>query len=311
MRFTDHDLKTYPFLSGLCSSAMSRPRRNIGIVYPTEQTSLQAAVELLQAGLAFPILIGPKSRMLEMARASSIDVSEIEVVDTGDDPASAARFACSLVKDERADMLMKGSLHTDEFMHAVLDRENGLRTKRRVSHAFLIEIAGRDAPLLLSDCAINIHPDLETKRSIVENAILAAHAVGMENPRVGVVSATESILPAITSTLDAAALRNMAAQGQIQGASLDGPLALDNAVSEKSAQTKHIVSDVAGRADVLIMPNLEAGNILYKALIYLGHAECAGVVVGAQVPIVLTSRAESLFSRIASAAFGLLMLNLA
>jgi phosphate acetyltransferase len=295
----------YPFLAGLRASDTTRPNRNVGIVYPMEETSLEAAVGIASAQLARPILLGPRQRILDLARTLSIDISDMEILDTGIVPSEAARVACRLVKEKRIDLLMKGSLHTDELMHAAFDRENGVRTKKRVSHTFVMEIAGRDAPLLLSDCAINIQPDLAMKQSIVENAMLVAHAIGIDNPRVGILSATESILPAMGSTLDAAALRTMAARGQILGGLLDGPLALDNAVSMRSAATKNIVSDVAGQADVLIMPNLEAGNILYKSLIYFGGAECAGIVTGTQVPIVLTSRADSVLSRISSVGLGM------
>jgi phosphate acetyltransferase len=302
-------LDAYPLLERLRGSVSAHPRRNVAIVYPTDLTSIQAAVEISRVHLAFPVLVGPRKRIHRIAQAASIDIAAMQIEDTDDDPSVAARCACALAREQRVDMLMKGGLHTDELMHVALERESGVRTSKRVSHTFVMEIPGRNALLLLSDCAVNIQPDLTTKRSIVENAVLVARSIGIENPRVGILSATESILPGIQSTLDAAALRTMAARGQICGVTLDGPLALDNAVSMRSAQTKQIVSDVAGHADVLIMPNLEAGNILYKSLVYFGGAECAGIVVGTQVPIVLTSRAESLLSRVASTALGLSILS--
>ncbi|WP_224038610.1 bifunctional enoyl-CoA hydratase/phosphate acetyltransferase [Paraburkholderia unamae] len=304
-------LSAYPLLSRVCGSVPANARRSVGIVYPTDQASIQVAVEIARAQLALPVLVGPRQRIEAQAQSSSIDLSGIPIEETDDDCRAAARRACALAREECVDMLMKGGLHTDELMHAVLDRESGLRTKKRVSHTFAVEIPGRDALLLLSDCAVNIQPDLATKRSIIENAMLVANAVGVGNPRVAILSATESILPGIQSTMDAAALRTMAARGQIRGGRLDGPLALDNSVSVRSAQTKQLESDVAGHADVLIMPNLEAGNILYKSLVYFGGAECAGIVMGAQVPVVLTSRAESLASRVASTALGLHTLHAA
>jgi phosphate acetyltransferase len=226
---TDVCLEDYPLLKRLCAPVSAHTRRNVGIVYPTDLTSIQAAVEISRAQLAFPILVGPRKRIHEVAQTASIDISGIQIEDTDEDSSSAARYACQLARERRVDMLMKGGLHTDELMHAALDRDSGVRTKKRVSHTFVMEIPRRNSLLLLSDCAVNIHPDLTAKRSIVDNAILVAHSVDIDNPRVGILSATESILPGIQSTLDAAALRTMAARGQICGGTLDGPLALDGA----------------------------------------------------------------------------------
>ncbi|WP_250504731.1 bifunctional enoyl-CoA hydratase/phosphate acetyltransferase [Caballeronia sp. AZ7_KS35] len=300
----------YPLLQHLCAPVPMHARRKVGIVYPTDLASLQAAVAIARAQLGVPVLIGPREPIEALARTSSLELAAIEIEDTADDPRIAATHACTLAKEKRVDILMKGGLHTDELMHAVLERDGGLRTRQRVSHTFAIELPGSDALLLLSDCAVNIQPDLATKRSIIENAMTVARAAGVAEPRIGILSATESVLPGMQSTLDAAALRTMAARGQIRGARLDGPLALDNAVSPRSAQAKKIISDVAGHADVLIMPNLEAGNILYKSLIYFGGADCAGIVIGARVPVALTSRAESLLSRVASVALGLRTLGI-
>ncbi|HET8610038.1 MAG TPA: bifunctional enoyl-CoA hydratase/phosphate acetyltransferase [Burkholderiales bacterium] len=271
------------------------------VVYPCSRDALAGASEAAALGLITPVLIGPADRITALCREAQLDSASCSIIDI-DGPAAAAREAAAMVERGEVRCLMKGSLHTDELMSVALSRDAGLRTARRVSHVFVMDVPTHDRLLLISDCAVNIAPDLPAKREIVQNAIALAHALGIAMPHVALLSAVETVNPAIPSTLDAAALCKMADRGQITGAVLDGPLAFDNAISAQAAHTKGIDSPVSGRADILIVPALEAGNMLYKQLVYLSGALAAGVVLGAKVPIILTSRADSPESRTASTA---------
>jgi len=275
------------------------------IAHPCDKVSLESAVEARKMKLIEPILVGNKAKIAKAAADAGIDLGDMEIVDA-EHSVDAARKAVALVREGRAEALMKGSLHTDELMSAVVARDTGLRTGRRISHCFIMDVPDHADALIITDAAVNIAPDLKTKVDIVQNAIELAHALGVPNPLVAILSAMETINPDVPSTLEAAALCKMADRGQITGGLLDGPLALDNAISLDAAAIKHIVSPVAGRANVLIVPDLEAGNMLAKSLSFLASADAAGIVLGARVPIILTSRADSVRSRIASCAVAVL-----
>jgi phosphate acetyltransferase/phosphate butyryltransferase len=275
------------------------------VVHPVDALSLGGAIEAARAKLIVPVLVGPERRIRAAARRASVDLAAYECVWTEHSHA-AASAAVALAAERKVDALMKGSLHTDEFMGAIV-AESRLRTARRMSHVFVIDAPAYPRPLLVSDAAVNIYPTLEDKADIVQNAIELAHTLGTKTPRVAILSATETVSPRIRSTLDAAVLCKMAERGQITGGILDGPLAFDNAVSFEAARTKGIRSPVAGRADVFIVPDLEAGNMLAKQLEYLAGAQVAGIVLGARVPIILTSRADKTLSRLGSCAIALLL----
>lgn len=272
-----------------------------GVVYPCSRDALAGALEARDAGLIDPVLVGPESVMRGLAEQSGLDLAGCRLVDVLE-PTAAAQRAAELVAAHEIELLMKGSLHTDELMSVVVSRAAGLRTSRRLSHVFVMDLPSHDRPLLVTDAAINIAPSLPIKADIVRNAIDIAHAIGIAMPKIALLSAVETVNPAIPSTQDAAALTEMAARGDIEGGVLHGPLAFDNAISLDAARIKGIESPVAGDVDVLVVPGLESGNILYKALVYLAGALAAGVVAGATVPIILTSRADSPASRTASAA---------
>lgn len=276
------------------------------VAHPCDEASLHAALEAARLRLIVPLLVGPRARMESIAAAHKLSLEGIELVDTPHSHASAAE-AVRLVREGRAQCLMKGSLHTDELMGAVVARDDGLRTERRVSHCFVMDVPTHAEALIVSDAAVNIAPTLEDKIDIVQNAIDLAHALGAEQVRVAILSAMETVNPKVPSTIEAAALCKMADRGQITGAVIDGPLALDSAISVESARIKRIESPVAGRANVLIVPDLEAGNMLAKSLSFLADADAAGIVLGARVPIVLTSRADSLMTRLASCAVAALV----
>ena len=276
------------------------------VAHPCDEASLQGAVEAARMRLIAPILVGPERRIREIADREGLDISPFELVDAAHSHESAQK-AVALVSQARAQALMKGSLHTDELMGAAVSREGGLRTARRISHAFLMDVPGHPEALMITDAAINIAPTLEDKIDIVQNAIDLAHALEVGDVRVAVLSAMETVNPKIPSTVEAAALCKMADRGQITGAVLDGPLALDNAIDPEAAATKNIASPVAGRANVLVVPDLEAGNMLAKSLSFLAHADAAGIVLGARVPIILTSRADSLLTRLASCAVAVMV----
>ncbi len=278
------------------------------LVHPCDKTSLGGALAAKQAGLIVPILVGPKARIGAVASEIGASLDDIEIIDAPHSHAAAAR-AVKLIREGRAEALMKGALHTDELMRAVLARDTGLRTERRVSHVFALDVPHYPKPLLMTDAAINIAPDLGDKRDIVQNAIDLAHSLGIATPKVAILAAVETVYPHFSATVDAAALCKMAERGQITGGVLDGPLAFDNAISAEAARIKGIQSPVAGDADILVTPDLEAGNMLAKQLQYLAGADAAGIVLGARVPIMLTSRADGEQARLASAAIAQLFVH--
>jgi phosphate acetyltransferase len=285
----------------LIARCRSLPPTPTAVAHPCDRSSLEGAVQAAEGGLIVPILVGPADRIAAVAKEHGLDISRYEVVDAEHSHA-AAETAVRLVREGRAEALMKGSLHTDELMAAVVRRETGLRTARRVSHCFVMDVPGHPDALIITDAAINIAPTLEEKVDILQNAIDLAHALGIEDVRVAVLSAMETINAKVPSTLEAAALCKMVDRHQITGAKVDGPLALDNAIDPEAAAIKKIDSPVAGRANVLLVPDLEAGNMLAKSLSFLAGADAAGIVLGAKVPIILTSRADSVPTRLASCA---------
>ena len=285
----------------LLSSSTGLDPIPIAVAHPCDAESLRGPVQAAQASLVTPILVGPESRIRAVAEEFSIDIGGLQIVNTEHSHASA-EVAVGLCRDGIAEALMKGSLHTDELMSAVVSRDKGLRTDRRISHVFLADVPTYPRPLMITDAAINITPDLEGKAHIIQNAIELAHALGIAQPKVAILAAVETINPKMLSTLEAAALCKMADRGQITGGLLDGPLAFDNAVSMIAAKTKGITSAVAGQADILLVPDIESGNMVAKQLEYLANALMAGVVLGAKVPIVLTSRADTAETRAASCA---------
>ena len=274
------------------------------VVHPVERNSLLGAIEAARAGLIVPVLVGPEPKIRAVAMAEAVDLAPYRLVATRHSHEAAER-AVAMARAGEVEALMKGSLHTDELMHEVVAKETGLRTARRITHVFVMDVPTFPRPLFITDAAINIAPDLMTKRDIVQNAIDLAQVLGVAVPKVAILSAVETPTPEITSTIDAAALCKMAERKQITGGILDGPLAFDNAISEEAAKIKGIESPVAGHADILVVPDLESGNMLAKQLEYLGEAQAAGIVLGARVPIVLTSRADSPATRIASCAVAL------
>jgi phosphotransacetylase/acyl dehydratase len=276
------------------------------VVHPVDTPSLLGAVEAARAKLILPVLVGPEAKIRAAAAQAGLDLSPYEIVATEHSDAAAAQ-AVAMVRSGKVEALMKGSLHTEELMHAVVDRDLGLRTARRISHVFAIDAPGYPRPLFVTDAAVNINPTLADKRDIIQNAIELAHSLRIAQPRVAILSAVETVTESIRSTLDAAALCKMADRGQITGGILDGPLAFDNAVSAEAAKTKGIVSPVAGHADILVVPDLEAGNMLAKQLEYLAEAQMAGIVLGARVPIILTSRSDGTLARLGSCAIALLL----
>jgi phosphate acetyltransferase len=271
------------------------------VAYPCEASALAGAIEAAEKKLISPLLVGPADKIAETAKSAGLDLGNLEVVDVGQSHASAAK-AVELVREGRAEVLMKGSLHTDELMLAIVSRDGGLRTGRRISHAFVMDVPTYHKVLIITDGAINIAPTLEDKVDICQNAIDLAVSLGCEKPKVAILAAVETVNSKMPATLDAAALCKMAERGQIKGGILDGPLAFDNAISADAAKTKGIQSLVAGDPDILLAPDLEAGNILAKQLTFLANADSAGMVLGARVPVILTSRADSVRSRIASCA---------
>jgi len=289
----------------LLAAAAKLPPMATAIVHPCDDTSLTAAIEARDLDLVHPLLVGPKARILACAESTGIDLSDVEIVDAPHSHASA-EIAVQLVRDGRAKALMKGGLHTDELMSAVVDKSAGLRTERRMSHVYVMDVPTYAKPLLITDAAINIAPDLQTKVDIIQNAIDLGQAIGIDSPKVAIVSAVETITPRLHSTVDAGALCKMADRGQITGGVLDGPLAFDNAISAKAAEMKGIASSVAGQADILVAPDLEAGNMIAKQLMHLAGAEGAGLVLGARVPIILSSRADTNRTRVASVAIAAL-----
>ena len=289
----------------LIATAKDVPSGKAVVVHPCDETSLRGAVEAARLGLIDPLLVGPETNIRDIAYANKIDIAKFELVDVAHSHAAAAK-AVDLIRAGGGDLLMKGSLHTDELMRAVTASGTGLRTERRISHVFVMDVPTYPETLFLTDAAVNIFPDLDAKRDIVQNAIDLFAGIGLGEPRVAILSAVETVTSKIPGTIDAAALCKMADRGQITGGTLDGPLAFDNAIDLQAARIKGIQSAVAGRAQILIVPDLEAGNMLAKNLIYLAKADSAGLVLGARVPIVLTSRADSVRSRMASCAVAVL-----
>jgi phosphate acetyltransferase len=281
--------------------AQSLPPVTTAVAHPCDEVSLKGAVEAARLGLIAPVLVAPPDRIRDVAARAELDISGFPLREAAHSHDSAER-AVALVREGKAEALMKGSLHTDELMGAVVSRDTGIRTARRISHCFVMDVPGHKDPLIVTDAAVNIAPDLEAKVDIVQNAIDLGHALRFEEVRVAILSAMETVNPKVPSTVEAAALCKMADRGQITGGVLDGPLALDNAISEEAAAIKQIVSPVAGRANVLVVPDLEAGNMLAKSLSFLAGADAAGIVLGARVPIILTSRADSVLTRLASCA---------
>jgi phosphotransacetylase len=275
------------------------------VAYPCEETALAGAIDAAQKGLITPFLVGPAAKIAEIAKAKGIALGDTRVVDVPDSRAAAAK-AVELVRGGEAELLMKGSLHSDEILGAVIAKETGLRTGRRLSHVFIMDVPTYHKVLIVTDGAINIAPTLEDKVDICQNAIDLARTFGIERPKVAILAAVETVNSKMPATLDAAALCKMAERGQIKGGLLDGPLAFDNAISREAAKIKGIRSDVAGDPDILVAPDLEAGNMVAKQLSFLADADSAGLVLGARVPVILTSRADSLRSRIASCAVAVL-----
>jgi phosphate acetyltransferase len=289
----------------LIANAKQVPAARTVVAHPCDETSLRGPIEAAEAGIIVPILVGPVAKISEVARKLGIDISGYEIVDAPHSHAAAVK-AVELIHESKGELLMKGSLHTDELMRVVTSSKTGLRTERRISHVFIIDVPSHPETLFITDAAINISPDLDTKRDIVQNVIDLFTQVGLGTPRVAILSAVETVTSKIPSTIEAAALCKMADRGQITGGILDGPLAFDNAVSPEAARIKGIKSEVAGRAQILLAPDLEAGNMLAKNLTFMAKADSAGLVLGARVPIILTSRADSVRSRMASCAAAVL-----
>ena len=292
----------------LIDAAKALPPVATAIVHPCDESSLSGAVDAAKLGLIRPILVGPKAKIQAVAAKLKLDIAGYEIVDAPHSHGAAAK-AVELVRNGKAEALMKGSLHTDELMAEVVKRDTGLRTARRISHCFVMDVPSYEYALIISDAAVNIAPTLKDKVDIVQNAIDLAHALRQPEVRVAILSAMETVNPDVPSTIEAAALCKMADRGQITGGILDGPLALDNAINLEAAGIKKIKSPVAGRANVLIVPDLEAGNMLAKSLSFLAKADSAGIVLGAKVPIMLTSRADSVMARLASCAVASLVVQ--
>ena len=290
----------------LIATAKRLPALATAVAHPCDETSLRGTLEAAEAGLIIPILVGPKDKIVRLAKSLGLSVEDFELIDVPHSQAAADK-AVEIVRSGKAELLMKGSLHSDELLAAVAKRETGLRTGRRISHVFVMDVPNHPHTLFITDAAVNIAPDLIAKRDIVQNAIDLYAGLGLGTPKVAILSAVETINPAIPSTIDAAALCKMADRGQITGGELDGPLAFDNAISPEAARIKGIKSPVAGVAQILVVPDLEAGNMLAKNLTFISKADAAGIVLGARVPIILTSRADNVRTRMASCAVAMLL----
>jgi phosphate acetyltransferase len=298
-------VQTHAKYERLIARAKQVPPAKTMVVHPCDESSLRGTAQAAEAGIIVPILVGPATKIAAVARQHDIDISRFEVVDAPHSDAAAAR-AVELIHEGKGELLMKGSLHTDELMRAATASKSGLRTERRISHVFIMDVPTYAETLFVTDAAINIFPDLDAKRDIIQNAIDLFTQVGLGTPRVAILSAVETVTSKIPSTIEAAALCKMADRGQITGGVLDGPLAFDNAIDPEAARIKGIQSPVAGRAQILVVPDLEAGNMLAKNLSFLAQADAAGLVLGARVPIILTSRADSVRTRLASCAAAVL-----
>jgi phosphate acetyltransferase/phosphate butyryltransferase len=296
------------FYRDLITRAKGLDPIRVAVVHPVDRNALLGAVEAAQANLIIPTLIGPEDRIRAAAAAQGVDISAYALIPTEHSHAAADQ-AVAMSRAGQVDAVMKGSLHTDELMHAVVATETGLTTDRRMSHVFVLDVPTYPRPLFITDAALNIEPDLEAKRDIVQNAIELARAVGVETPKVAILSAVETVTPKLRSTLEAAALTKMADRGQIIGGVVDGPLAFDNAVSREAARVKGIVSPIAGQADILVVPDLESGNMLVKQLEYLGDSQAAGIVLGGRMPVILTSRADTPLEHMVSCALAVLLIR--
>ena len=289
----------------LIAATKGMPALPTAVAHPCDETSLRGALEAADVGTIVPILVGPQEKIRNLAKSLGLDIKDVEIVDVPHSQAAAAK-AVELVRTAKAELLMKGSLHSDELLGAVTMRDTGLRTGRRISHVFVMDVPTHPETLFITDAAVNIAPDLIAKRDIIQNAIDLYAGLGLGTPKVAILSAVETVNPDIPSTIEAAALCKMADRGQITGGELDGPLAFDNAISPEAARIKGIKSRVAGQAQILVVPDLESGNMLAKNLSFLSHADAAGIVIGARVPIILTSRADNVRTRLASCAVAML-----
>jgi len=300
--------RTFQKLDALEAAARGKGRLAVAVAYPCSTDSLAAAVFAYKEGIIEPVLVGPRRRIEACASALQASLDGFRFVEAEDDPIVASRMAVALVSAGEVNALMKGSQHTDELLSAVVSRDANLRTSRRMSHVFWFDLPAYHKPLMVTDAVVNMAPGLKDKVDILANAIALSHAIGIGSPKIALLSAIETVNPDLASSVDAAALSKMAHRGQMTSAVIDGPLAFDNAISAASAATKGISSPVAGEPDILMVPNLDVGNVLYKSFIYMGGGECAGVVLGARVPIILTSRSDSRRARIASCALAQLSL---
>lgn len=299
----------FPKLDALEAAARGMGRLSVAVAYPCSNDSLAAALAARDEGIIDPVLVGPRRRIEACASALNASLDGIRCVEADDDPAASSRVAVALAGAGEVSALMKGSQHTDELLASVVSRDANLRTAKRMSHVFWFDLPAYHKPLMVTDAVVNIMPSLKDKADILANAIAFSHAIGTDSPKIAILSAVENVNLDLISSMDAAALSKMAHRGQIKGAIIDGPLAFDNAISAASATIKEISSPVAGDPDILLVPNLDVGNVLYKSFIYMGRGECAGVVLGARVPIILTSRTDSRRSRIASCALAQLSLS--
>ncbi|MYM67350.1 phosphate acetyltransferase [Pseudoduganella sp. FT55W] len=297
---------SHPHYDKLIAAARQAGPATVAVAHPCDRNALESALDAANMGIINPILVGPQARIRQAADAAHLDISALPLIDTEHSHASAAR-AVELVREGHATALMKGSLHTDELMGAVVATATGLRTARRLSHCFVMDVPGRAEPLIITDAAVNITPTLTDKVDIIQNAIDLAQVLRFDPVKVAILAAVETVNPKMPSTIDAAALCKMADRGQITGALLDGPLAMDNAIDPEAAAIKHLVSPVAGQANVLVAPDLEAGNMLAKSLTFMAGASAAGIVLGARVPVILTSRADTVQARLASCAVAVLV----
>ncbi len=301
--------QTFAKLDALEAAARGKGRLSVAVAYPCSTDSLAAVLSAHDDGIIEPVLVGPRPRIEACASSLKMSLEGLRFVDAEDDPIVSSRVAVALVNAGEASALMKGSQHTDELLASVLSRDANMRTSRRMSHVFWFDLPAYHKPLMVTDAVVNITPGLKDKVDILANAIGLAHAIGLASPKIALLSAIETVSPDHTSSMDAAALTRMADRGQISGALIDGPLAFDNAISAAAAATKGISSPVAGDPDILMVSNLDVGNVLYKSFVYMGGAECAGVVLGARAPIILTSRSDSRRARIASCALAQLSLR--
>lgn len=306
-------LSAHPLLDALIETARQQAADHppaLGLVYPCDTLAMEAAYYIAQAGFARPVLVGPKPLIQEAADEALVDWRVFEIIDVNGTAPQVAQHAATLARDKALTVLMKGSLHTDELMSAVVSRESGLRGPRRISHTFVFDLPRYHKLMALTDCVVNIAPDLATKRDIVGNAVqLLQKALHIAQPKIGIVAAVETVNPQIPATLDAQALVEMGREGAWPGVLIEGPFGFDNAFSAEAARIKKIESAVAGDADLLVLPDVNAGNMLYKSFVYAAGGECAGVVMGARVPVVLTSRSDSTHARLASAALGSLAIQ--